>query len=619
MRLFRAVTILGVVSCFGVARSAHAQTPVGTSLTFQGQLNENGQPANAEYDFQFRLFNAASGGAAISQILTVGDLPVENGVFSRELDFVPMPNKTLFDGDNRWIEVAVRPGNSNGAYTTLTPRQKLTAAPYAVYALGGSGGGDGFWASNGNDIHSTNAGRVGIHTASPQGLLEVNGEGNSELGLRLYHPGASTGEIQFGGPAGSPGITGLANNGNRRDIRFSDLGLFLLSNDSPDRPSPTRGMFIGESGDVGIGTYEPTARLEINGEGSAAIGLVLNQPGSSTGRVEIGSPTGYPGIVTFTNSGNRRDIRFTDLGIFLLTSNSPSRPGASTGLFIDEAGQVGAGTYEPAARMHVVQAATGTAGLFESTTSFGLDGYSASNTGTGVRGRCDNGIGVTGISSTGRAGFFFATSASNSQPALDVVTVGNSSSRAIRAVNSGTGHAGHFEINNGNSSGTALYCTTSGTGLALQADAIARVDVLEIVGADIAEKFPVVKSKTATPGTVMEIDPDRPGHLRVASGAYSPGVAGVVSGANDLSVGAVLGNLPGHEDAPPIALSGRAWVKCDASNGPIEPNDLLTTSNTPGHAMKAADRGRAYGATIGKAMSSLKEGKGLVLVLVSLQ
>ena len=60
-------------------------------------------------------------------------------------------------------------------------------------------------------------------------------------------------------------------------------------------------------------------------------------------------------------------------------------------------------------------------------------------------------------------------------------------------------------------------------------------------------------------------------------------------------------------------------MAADASKGPIQPGDLLTTSNTPGHAMKVTDYTRAQGATIGKAMGSLDEGQGLVLVLVALQ
>jgi len=69
----------------------------------------------------------------------------------------------------------------------------------------------------------------------------------------------------------------------------------------------------------------------------------------------------------------------------------------------------------------------------------------------------------------------------------------------------------------------------------------------------------------------------------------------------------------------PVALTGRVYALADASSGAIEPGDLLTTSDLPGHAMKVADPARAQGAIIGKAMSSLKGGKGLVLVLVSLQ
>jgi len=69
----------------------------------------------------------------------------------------------------------------------------------------------------------------------------------------------------------------------------------------------------------------------------------------------------------------------------------------------------------------------------------------------------------------------------------------------------------------------------------------------------------------------------------------------------------------------PVALSGRVYCLCDASKEPIRPGDLLTTSTRPGHAMKALDQDRVPGAVIGKAMSSLDGGTGLVLVLVSLQ
>ena len=75
----------------------------------------------------------------------------------------------------------------------------------------------------------------------------------------------------------------------------------------------------------------------------------------------------------------------------------------------------------------------------------------------------------------------------------------------------------------------------------------------------------------------------------------------------------------GVSRACPVALSGRVYVWADASYGAIEPGDMLTTSTIPGHAMKATDSDRSHGAVIGKAMSSLEKGRGLVLVLVSLQ
>lgn len=148
-----------------------------------------------------------------------------------------------------------------------------------------------------------------------------------------------------------------------------------------------------------------------------------------------------------------------------------------------------------------------------------------------------------------------------------------------------------------------------------------RVPVLEITGADVAEKFPVSGEKDSLkPGMVMEIDPTAIGKLRLAHGAYNRRVAGVISGAGDIPVGAILGNMPGSSDCPPIALSGRVHVLCDTSNGAIEPGDLLTTSDIPGYAMKVTDYARAQGAIIGKAMSPLAAGqRDTVIVLVSLQ
>jgi hypothetical protein len=163
-----------------------------------------------------------------------------------------------------------------------------------------------------------------------------------------------------------------------------------------------------------------------------------------------------------------------------------------------------------------------------------------------------------------------------------------------------------------------FWNSAAGDIMSIRGDGTVAVKVLEITGADLAEKFPT--SEALEPGTVVEIDPDNPGQLRKARGAYNKRVAGVVAGANGLSKGIVLGNLEGSENHTPIAMSGRVWVYADATHEAIEPGDLLTTSDTPGHAMKASDPTRAHGTVIGKAMTRLEKGKtGMVLVLVNLQ
>ena len=80
-----------------------------------------------------------------------------------------------------------------------------------------------------------------------------------------------------------------------------------------------------------------------------------------------------------------------------------------------------------------------------------------------------------------------------------------------------------------------------------------------------------------------------------------------------------LPDLNDSKNSQPVALSGRVWVYCDATRQSIKPGDLLTTSATPGHAMKVLNYSKAQGSIIGKAMTVLKTGRGLVLVLVTLQ
>ena len=148
-----------------------------------------------------------------------------------------------------------------------------------------------------------------------------------------------------------------------------------------------------------------------------------------------------------------------------------------------------------------------------------------------------------------------------------------------------------------------------------------QVGVLQITGgADLAEPFEIIGAESIEPGMVVAIDPEHAGQLRVSGRAYDRTVAGCVSGANGINPGLTMqqqGSVA--EGSLPVALSGRVYCWADATSGPIEPGDLLTTADTPGHAMRVADYAQAQGAILGKAMSALAEGRGLVLVLVALQ
>jgi len=120
-------------------------------------------------------------------------------------------------------------------------------------------------------------------------------------------------------------------------------------------------------------------------------------------------------------------------------------------------------------------------------------------------------------------------------------------------------------------------------------------------------------------GSVVVIDDQQPGKLKLSTRAYDTRVAGIVSGANGVNPGISLRQVGVLDAGDEVSLSGRVYVLADASGGAIRPGDLLTTSDLPGHAMKVSDFSRCQGAVIGKAMGGLSEGTGMVLVLVTLQ
>ncbi len=160
---------------------------------------------------------------------------------------------------------------------------------------------------------------------------------------------------------------------------------------------------------------------------------------------------------------------------------------------------------------------------------------------------------------------------------------------------------------------------TSSPVSALHVNGTATVSVLSITGgADLAEPIPATGDPIPK-GALVVIDDENPGCVKMSQLAYDTRVAGIISGANGVNPGITLQQDAVLNSGPLVALSGRVYALADAAHGPIKPGDLLTTSPTPGHAMKATDTQKTPGAVLGKAMTGLAEGQGLVLVLVSLQ
>ncbi len=104
--------------------------PIETVFTYQGELKRLGTPANGPFDLRFTMFDAATGGGPLVSALTLENVDVSNGIFTVELNFGLAP----YSGSQLWLEIEVRNGSETGAYTALTPRQKITASPYAIHA-----------------------------------------------------------------------------------------------------------------------------------------------------------------------------------------------------------------------------------------------------------------------------------------------------------------------------------------------------------------------------------------------------------------------------------------------------------------------------------------------------
>lgn len=309
----------------------------------------------------------------------------------------------------------------------------------------------------------------------------------------------------------------------------------------------------------GIGITSSNVQLPNN------VSLAVGAQGNG---VTFGSPNSETGM-TISGTSGRADLRYN--GTLKLVNGPGGIPPQTNGIAITTAGNVGIGTVTPATKLHVES-----------------------------------------------AGFAELAIRSTNERAILSLNNGLNPQGYVWTLESGVGgqFPSLFGIYNRN---------VNKPGLTIDGNLLVSVKALQITGgADFAESFDVHADNATEagilPGMIVAIDPLNPGKLSLSHRAYDHRVAGVISGAGDVKPGMIMGQAGTLADGKhPVALSGRVYAWVDATRGAVRPGDLLTTSATPGHAMKANNAAKAQGAIIGKAMTGLKSGKGLVLVLVTLQ
>ena len=229
--------------------AASAQT---TAFTYQGRLTDGGAPANGSYDLQFSVFDALTNGTQHGVTLTNPAVAVSNGLFTVALDFGP----GIFTGPDRWLQIGVRT-NGNGAFTTLSPRQPLTPAPYAIFSADSAiagGVAPGSVTGAGIAPASITAGNI----ASGQVVKSLNGFtdavsiapgqniGVSAIGNSLLISSTTGTPWALGGNAGtSPTNGNFIGTTDFQPLDLKVFGLRVLELQPDPRPAGLSGNLIG--------------------------------------------------------------------------------------------------------------------------------------------------------------------------------------------------------------------------------------------------------------------------------------------------------------------------------------------------------------------------------------